>query len=185
MAVAFPFSCLLDKDDLLSRAMGGGGWLAGLPGYPTYNGTHVHAGVDFRATLGEPIYAILDGIVDPASDVPHAGYGPGWTTGRCLIVRSQLPDGTPLLIVYGHTQNHVVTGGQAVKAGERLAEVGPWLDTEGGPHLHVTVRLGELPRYGWGTPTLLGNPVRDGAEVVGCEEDVLRLGYRDPLLLWP
>ena len=188
-AVAYPFASVHNESELLSRLMCG--WLAGLPDHPRYNGTHVHAGVDLRATLGEPIVAILDGIVDPVSDTPHAGYGPGWTQGRVLIVRSARrpvvpePAAASFLIVYGHTQNHRVKGGQRVRAGQVLAEVGPWLSAEGGPHLHVTVRLGDMPRYGWGTPTLAGNRLREGAEQVACEEDVLRLGYRDPLAaLW-
>lgn len=189
--VCYPFNTIHNDQELLGRIMSGGCWCAGLPGRPRYNGTHVHAGVDLRATLGEPICAIVDGIVDPRSDTPHSGYGPGWTMGGVMIVRSLIPRGpedqqdVSLLVVYGHTQNHCVQGGDVVRAGQMLAEVGPWLQTEGGPHLHVTVRLGAMPRYGWGTPTLAGQPVREGAEVVACEEDVRRLGYRDPLsALW-
>jgi murein DD-endopeptidase MepM/ murein hydrolase activator NlpD len=190
-AVSFPFPGVTDEAGLRARMMCG--WLAGLPGYRRYNGSHIHAGVDFRATLGEPILAILDGVVDPRSDTPHSGYGPGWTQGGVMIVRSPLPgpeapagaSASSFLVVYGHTQNHRVKGGDVVRAGQVLAEVGPWLASEGGPHLHVTVRLGDLPRYGWGTPTLAGNPVRDGAETAGCEQDVLNLGYREPLAaLW-
>jgi murein DD-endopeptidase MepM/ murein hydrolase activator NlpD len=178
-----PLGSIDSPADISRRLLSGGGWLAGLPGYPRYNGTHVHAGIDLAAPLGDPIYALVPGVVDPTSDVPHSGYGPGWTTGRVMIARSTLPDGTPFLVVYGHTQNHRVKGGDTVKAGDMLAEVGPWLDSEGGPHLHLTVRLGELPRFGWGTPTLAGKPCRDGAESVACEADVLRLGYRNPALL--
>jgi len=195
-AVSFPFADVTDEAGLRARMMCG--WLAGLPGYRRYNGSHVHAGVDFRATLGEPVLAVLDGVVDPRSDTPHAGYGPGWTQGGVVIVRSPLPNpdapisglGGPsraasFLIVYRHTQNHRVRGGDVVRAGQVLAEVGPWLASEGGPHLHVTVRRGDLPRYGWGTPTLAGKPVRDGAETAGCEQDVLNLGYCEPLAaLW-
>jgi murein DD-endopeptidase MepM/ murein hydrolase activator NlpD len=170
-------------EDLLARLMCG--WCAGMPGRGRYNGTHVHAGVDFRATLGEPFLAILDGVVDPRSDEPHSGYGPGWTPGRVMLVWSHLPDGSRLLLVYGHTQNHQVHGGEIVRAGQQLGEIGPWLESEGGPHLHVTMRLGDLPRWGWGTPTLAGNKAREGAEVVATEEDVLKVGYRNPLAsLW-
>jgi murein DD-endopeptidase MepM/ murein hydrolase activator NlpD len=183
LQVCFPLDGLRCQQDLAGRLMSGGCWLAGLPGYPRYNGTHVHAGIDLRASLGDAIYALVDGTVDPASDVPHGGYGPGWTQGGAMIVRSILPDGSPYLIVYGHTQNHRVKGGDMVQAGQMLGEVGPWLDTEGGPHLHLTVRLGDLPRFGWGTPTLAGQPVREGAECAGSEEDVLKLGYRNPLVL--
>lgn len=179
--LCYPLDGLRTEADLASRLMSGGCWLAGLPGYPAYKRGHVHAGVDLRAELGETICAIAPGIVDPESDTPHSGYGPGWTAGRVLIVRSTLPDGTPYLAVYGHTQDHLVQGGQRVKAGQPLAGVGPWLEAEGGPHLHLTIRLGELPRWGWGTPTLAPGPAREGAELVACAADVEGCGYRNPL----
>lgn len=173
----------LDPSELAKAIMSGGRWLNGLPGYPRYNSTHVHAGLDLRATLGEKVYAIAEGVVDPLSDSPRGGYGPGWTPGGVVIVRSLLATGMPYVVVYGHTQNHLVKGGQRVLPGQLIAEIGPWLDEEGGPHLHLTVRLGDLPRRGWGTPTLPGVPLKEGAEVAGTADDVLALGYRDPLLL--
>jgi len=179
----YPLAGIRNEADLRSRMLSNGGWLAGLPGHPNYTGSNVHAGIDIRAQLGEPVIAVLDGIVDPASDTPHNGYGPGWTVGRVMIVRSALPDGTSFLLVYGHTQNHRVKGGDVVHAGDMLCEIGPWLVQEGGPHLHLTLRFGELPRWGWGTPTLPGKPLRDGAECAGSEEEVLALGYRNPLPL--
>jgi murein DD-endopeptidase MepM/ murein hydrolase activator NlpD len=180
---SYPLDGLNSWADLTPRLMSGGCWLAGLPGYPCYNGRNVHAGVDIRANLGDLVYAIAPGIVEPTSDVIHSGYGPGWTSGHAVLVRSTLSDGTQVIIIYGHTQNHLVKGGESVVAGQPLAEIGPWLPADGGPHLHVTVRLGELPRYGWGTPTMLGQTLREGAEVVGCPEDVEALGYRNPLEL--
>lgn len=181
--VSYPLEKIHDDQDLASKLMSGGCWLAGLPGLPRYTGTHVHAGVDLRAQQGEMVHAVTAGTVDPESDRPHAGYGPGWTSGRVIIVRTLLPGNTPCLVVYGHTQNHMVEGGQQVRAGEALGEVGPWLAEDGGPHLHLTVRLGELPRFGWGTPALPGGPVREGAETASSEAEVLGLGYRDPLRL--
>lgn len=182
----YPLPHIRSRLDLQARQMNGvGSWLAGLPGHAAYNGSHVHAGMDLRAGQGEAVYAVAAGVVDPMSDAPHGGYGANWTKGGVIIIRSHTSEGAPYLIVYGHTQNHSVRGGQTVRAGEMIGEVGPWLPLQGGPHLHLTVRLGELPRYGWGTPTLIGYPFRDGAEVVVCEDDVFRLGYVDPLDLWP
>lgn len=174
----------LKPQDLPGCIMRGGQWLNGLPGRPRYNGTHVHAGIDLRAQLGEVVYAIAEGVVDPASDCPHNGYGPGWTPGGVMTIRSLLAGKVPYLIIYGHTQNHLVKGGDRVVPGQPIAEIGPWLAEEGGPHLHVTVRLGELPRRGWGTPTLAGLPLKDGAEKAGTPDEVLALGYRDPLTLF-
>lgn len=178
---SYPLDGLNGEQDLAPRLMSGGCWLAGLPGYPCYNGRNVHAGVDIRATLGDTVYAVAPGIVDAASDVIHSGYGPGWTPGYVMLVRSVAPDGSACIIVYGHTQNHKVKGGDAVVAGQPLAEIGPWLAEEGGPHLHLTIRLGELPRFGWGTPTCAGQTAREGAETVACGAEVEALGYRNPL----
>lgn len=178
--LSYPLDGLNTEADLRARAMSGGCWLAGLPGFPTYNGRNVHAGLDLRASLGEVVYAVAPGIVEPTSDVPHSGYGPGWTSGQVMIVRTTGPGGGSYLALYGHTQNHLVKGGEAVVAGQPLAEVGPWLPDDGGPHLHLTVRLGELPRWGWGTPTAAGQTPRDGAETAGTALEVVRLGYRDP-----
>lgn len=181
----YPLPHIRSRVDLQGRLMNGGGsWLAGLPGRPSYNGTNVHAGLDLAANVGEAVCAVAGGVVDALSDHQHAGYGPNWTRGGVIIIRSSSVDNLPYLIVYGHTQNHCVRGGQVVQPGGKIGEVGPWLPVQGGPHLHLTVRLGELPRYGWGTPTLIGQPLRDGAESVTCEDDVLRLGYVNPLDLW-
>lgn len=179
--LSYPLAAIQAEADLTPRIMRGGVWLAGLPGMPRYNGTHCHAGLDLRAALGEMIYALDEGVVHPTSDVPHGGYGPGWTRGGVLIVEGRGIGGQKYLVVYGHTQQHRVRGGDRVVAGQPLAEVGPWLESEGGPHLHLTIRLGDLPRFGWGTPTLPGQTVKEGAEVAGSEEEVLRLGYRNPL----
>lgn len=178
---SYPLDGITTEADLQPRLMTGGCWLAGLPGMPRYNGRNVHAGVDVRAKLGDLVYAVCAGVVDPASDVIHSGYGPGWGPGYVILVRCQFPDGTPFIMIYGHTQNHRVKGGDGVRPGQLLGEIGPWLDSEGGPHLHLTIRLGELPRWGWGTPTMAGNPAREGAEVVSCAQDVEALGYRNPL----
>ncbi|MHB8997532.1 MAG: M23 family metallopeptidase [Armatimonadota bacterium] len=178
---SYPLDGLNNWQDLTARLMSGGCWLAGLPGYPSYNGRNVHAGVDFRTKLGDLVYAIAPGVVEATSDFIHSGYGPGWTAGYAILVRSVLSDGRQIIIIYGHTQNHRVKGGNAVVAGQPLSEIGPWLAEDGGPHLHVTVRIGELPRFGWGTPTMLGQTPREGSEVVACAEDVEALGYRNPL----
>ena len=175
----YPLDGITSQTQLVARVLSGGVWLSGLPGMPRYNGTNIHAGIDLRARLGDPIYAIADGVVDPYTGI-HGGYGPGWTPGGVIIVRCAGANGMEYRLLYGHTQNHAVVPGQTVHAGELLGEIGPWLEQEGGPHLHVTVRIGQLPRYGWGTPTAKGQPTREGAECAGCAAEVVALGYRDP-----
>lgn len=177
---SYPLDGIVDLTTFAARTLSGGCWLAGLPGFPRYNGRHVHAGIDLRASLGDIVYAVGPGVVDPASDVPHRGYGPGWSAGSVLIIRTVFPGGGGYLTVYGHTQQHLVRGGEAVKAGQPIAQVGPWNEDEGGPHLHLTVRVGELPAQGWGTPTFGEVGSRPGAEAATEPAAVVRLGYRDP-----
>lgn len=178
--LSYPLDGIADALSFEARSMSGGCWLAGLPGFPRYNNQHIHAGIDLRASLGDTIFAVGPGVVDPASDIPHRGYGPGWTIGNVLIVRTTVAGGGTYLTVYGHTQQHLVCGGQTVAAGQPVAQVGPWLDDDGGPHLHLTVRVGELPCQGWGTPTCGATPSRPGAEVAADPAAVVKLGYRDP-----
>jgi len=130
---SYPLDGLNSVDDLRARMLSGGCWLSGLPAILPTTAANVHAGIDLRATLGDTIYAIAPGTVDPTSDMIHSGYGPGWTPGRCLIERCVLPDGTAYLAVYGHTQNHRVKGGDRVEAGQALAEVGPGSPTRADP----------------------------------------------------
>ena len=178
--LSYPLDGIHSEADFEQRTLAGGCWLAGLPGFPRYNGRNVHAGIDLRADQGDPIYAVGPGIVDPCSDTVHRGYGPGWSPGYAVVVRGTEDGGGRYCIVYGHTQNHRVHGGDAVAAGQPLAEVGPWLPEDGGPHLHLTVRLGDLPTQGWGTPTMGPTTPQSGAESAMAPLDVVSLGYRDP-----
>lgn len=182
--LSYPLEGMRTMADLEARITRGGCWLAGLPGLPAYNGSHVHAGVDLKASRGDTVYAVAPGVVDPASDTLHRGYGPGWTQGQVVLVRTTNEFGRSYLVVYGHTQDHRVHGGDSVAAGQALGEVGDWLAGEGGPHLHLTVRLGELPAQGWGTPTFGSTPSRPGAECATTALGVALLGYRDPRRLF-
>ena len=56
-----PLGSIRSLTELPQRLLSGGGWLAGLPGRPPYNGTHVHAGIDLAAPLGDPVHAIVPG----------------------------------------------------------------------------------------------------------------------------
>lgn len=89
-----------------------------------------HGGIDIPAQKGTPIYAAGDGVVVAAG--PVQGFG-------SHAVYIQHPNG--LTTVYGHGSAHNVKLGQAVKAGDKVAEVG----SEGhstGNHLHFGVLKG-------------------------------------------
>ena len=92
----------------------------------------LHAGTDFGAPIGTPVYAASNGSVAAAG--PASGYG-RW-------VKIAHPGG--VTTVYGHISSWTVTVGQAVAAGQLIAYSG----NEGrslGPHLHFEVRPGDRP----------------------------------------
>ena len=83
----------------------------------------LHAGIDFGAPVGTPVYAASSGTVLAAG--PASGYGQ-W-------VKLAHPGG--VTTVYGHISGATVTVGQPVTAGQLIAYSG----NEGrstGPHLH-------------------------------------------------
>lgn len=120
----------------------GTGWVTAIRSYGSYQAygyrTHpitgeykLHAGADFGAICGTPIYAVAAGRVSYAG--PSSGYGN-------LIV---VDHGGGVSSAYAHMERsgiHVSVG-QQVEAGQNIAGVG----TSGGStgcHLHLEVRLG-------------------------------------------
>lgn len=102
-----------------------------------------HAGLDFAAPLGTPIYAVADGIVIQGRDRSAGSVG-GFGNWVWLDHQPTLGVDT----IYGHMTHAsiLVRQGERVKAGQKIAEVG----SEGGstgPHLHFEV---------WGPPGRIG-----------------------------
>jgi murein DD-endopeptidase MepM/ murein hydrolase activator NlpD len=93
-----------------------------------------HEGIDLPAPTGTPVLAAADGEVVYVGNGIH-GYGN-------LVVLQHPGD---LLTVYAHNSALYVSGGQTVRAGERIAAVGQ-TGRASGPHLHFEVRQGQIPR---------------------------------------
>jgi murein DD-endopeptidase MepM/ murein hydrolase activator NlpD len=93
-----------------------------------------HEGIDLPAPVGTPVFAAADGRVVYAGSAIR-GYGN-------LIVLKHAGD---LLTAYAHNSVLLVSQGQAVRAGERIALVGQSGHATG-PHLHFEVRSGQIPR---------------------------------------
>lgn len=93
--------------------------------YGPRDGGH-HNGIDIGAGIGTPIYSAAAGEVISAG--PASGFGQ-W-------VRVQHNDGT--ITVYGHVDTYVVSVGQQVAAGQKIATVGNRGQSTG-PHLHFEV----------------------------------------------
>ena len=116
-------------------ASGGGGAVAPTTGrvtscYGSRWGT-LHAGVDIAAPIGTPVFTPESGVVLQAG--PASGFG--------LAVAVQHGDGT--ITLYGHVNQFFVRAGQAVTAGQQIAEVGNKGQSTG-PHLHFEVHKGGL-----------------------------------------
>jgi murein DD-endopeptidase MepM/ murein hydrolase activator NlpD len=93
-----------------------------------------HQGIDLPAPIGTPVFAAADGRVVYAGNGIR-GYGN-------LVVLKHPGD---LLTVYAHNSVLLVSEGQAVRAGDRIALVGQSGHATG-PHLHFEVRTGQIPR---------------------------------------
>ena len=101
----------------------------GMRRHPILGYTRMHAGVDFGAAYGSPIYAVSDGTVTYAGR--HGGHG--------NYVR--INHGGGLGTGYGHMSRIAVKNGTHVKAGQVIGYVGSTgLST--GPHLHFEAYRG-------------------------------------------
>mgnify|MGYP000334821923 FL=1 len=100
--------------------------------HPILGYTRMHAGVDFGAAYGSPIYAVGDGTVNFA----------GWHGGHGNYVR--LDHGGGYATGYGHMSRIAVASGTRVRAGQVIGYVGSTgLST--GPHLHYELYRGGAP----------------------------------------
>ena len=101
----------------------------GLRRHPILGYVRMHAGVDFAAAWGSPVYAVTDGTVSYA----------GWHGGHGNYVR--LDHGGGLGSGYGHMSRLAVGPGASVRRGQVIGYVGSTgLST--GPHLHYEVYRG-------------------------------------------
>lgn len=87
-----------------------------------------HNGIDGRAVIGTPVYAVADGVVKVAKDNP-TGYGN-------YIVLDHGKWGS----LYGHLSKFNIRAGQTVKAGDIIGYSGN-TGISTGPHLHFEIRL--------------------------------------------
>lgn len=107
-----------------------------------------HAGLDFAAPIGTPIYAAADGVVVEGRERYNvSGFG-SWIWLDCQ-------DSVGKDFIYGHVKHDgiLVKAGDRVHAGQQIGVVG----NEGqstGPHLHFEV---------WGSPGRLGGAHQDPA----------------------
>mgnify|MGYP000221124821 CR=1 FL=1 len=87
-----------------------------------------HTGIDIAANIGDDVVAAADGVV--------AFAGRLGAFGKCVIL--QHPGNVQTL--YAHNSKNIVEQGEAVKRGQKIAEVGS-AGKSTGPHLHFEVRI--------------------------------------------
>jgi murein DD-endopeptidase MepM/ murein hydrolase activator NlpD len=88
----------------------------------------MHTGVDFRASLGDPVRVTANGKVVSA----------GWAGGYGRMV--EVDHGNGLQTRYGHLSQIDVKAGEVVKIGQVIGEVGS-TGRSTGPHLHYETRI--------------------------------------------
>lgn len=107
-----------------------------------------HAGLDFAAPIGTPIYAAADGVVVEGRERYNvAGFG-SWIWLDCQ-------DSAGKDFIYGHVKHSgiLVKAGDRVRAGQQIGVVGNEGESTG-PHLHFET---------WGSPGRLGGAHQDPA----------------------
>ena len=92
----------------------------------------LHAGTDFAAPIGTPVYSTADGVVVSA----------GWASGYGRLIKIQHEFGIETR--YAHLNKIGVKVGQRVSRGERIGDMGN-SGRSTGPHLHYEVRVGGTP----------------------------------------
>lgn len=106
----------------------------------------IHLGIDLWAPVGTPVFAPLDGWVHSFAD--NAGFG---DYGPTIILEHAI-QGEKIYSLYGHLSRPSLTGlaeGQVVKAGDKLAEIGPFPENgDWPPHLHFQLMHDMLGRRG-------------------------------------
>ena len=92
----------------------------------------LHAGTDFAAPAGTPIYAAASGYVQVA----------GWSSGGygnyVIIYHGKMYDANTYSTLYGHMRSVATSAGKYVKQGELIGYVGSTGNSTG-PHLHFEV----------------------------------------------
>ena len=95
--------------------------------HPVYKVKKMHTGIDFSASIGTPIYATADGVIEKVK-VHFSGYGK----------QIMIDHGYGYTTRYAHMHEFAVKEGEKVKRGQVIGYVGN-TGTSTAPHLHYEV----------------------------------------------
>ena len=101
--------------------------------HPVLGTWKLHAGTDFSAESGTPIFAVADGVVLSAAFDELGGY--------VTQIRHELEDGSTVVSAYLHQAEGslLVSEGDTVEAGQQIGAVGT-TGISTGAHLHFEIR---------------------------------------------
>ena len=92
-----------------------------------------HSGMDFRASVGTPVYAVADGVVKGTGDTDQTC--PNASFGKWVFIEHQ---GLGLSSTSGHLSGIKVSEGQKVSTGDIIGYAGN-TGRSTAPHLHLTI----------------------------------------------
>lgn len=95
----------------------------------------LHAGIDFAAPAGTPIYAAASGYVQVA------GWSGGGYGNYVIIYHGKMTDGNAYSTLYGHMRSVATSAGRYVNQGDLIGYVGSTGNSTGN-HLHLEVWKG-------------------------------------------
>jgi len=93
----------------------------------------MHNGIDIGASMGDPIYAAIDGKVCCTE----------WENGYGNVIK--IDHGEGVQTIYAHCSSIGVKLGEDVKKGEKIGQVGS-TGRSTGPHVHFEVRIDNVPQ---------------------------------------
>lgn len=93
----------------------------------------MHNGIDIGASMGDPIYAAMDGKVCCTE----------WEDGYGNVIK--IDHGEGVQTIYAHCSSIEVKMGECVKQGEKIGQVGS-TGRSTGPHVHFEVRIDNVPQ---------------------------------------
>ncbi len=107
-----------------------------------------HTGEDWNGRgmgntdLGDPVYAIANGIVKTA-----AHFQPSW--GNVVLIEHTLPDGQKVWSQYAHLKEVQVQGDEVVERGHQIGTIGRGHNNRWVAHLHFEIRRRDLAANAW------------------------------------